>query len=112
MSIKYQSMSAIAGPARVTLVDEEPVEFRIIAADVIRFEQNHKTSFFEGTPGLSRIGWVAWAAMKRLGLTELKPEEFLSKIADIETEDESADEDDVEDEGVDLPGPTEADTYA
>lgn len=111
MSVSYKSMAGITGGFRVTLIgSEEPLEVRVIGADIARWEQNNKASFFAGdSVSFSRLCYIAWAALKRTQQTEMKFEEFIASLEDLERESEDDDEE-TEDEGdgVELPAPTEA----
>lgn len=119
MSKQFKSMAGLTGEYRIKLVDQEPIEVRIIGADMMRWEQSEKgRSFFEGdTIPLSRLAFAAWAALRRTNKTELVFAEFMKSVEDIETEktdDESDEDEDVEDvdDGVVLPDPTDGDTTA
>ena len=110
MAAEYTSLAIVAGDYRVTLVDAEPVLIRIIGADILRWEQVNGKSFFAGEVGLSRLAWIAWAAMTRKKLTELTVQDFMSSLEDLEKQDEEPEvSGEEEDEGVPLPPPTEAD---
>ena len=113
----FKSMAGFTGLHRVTLVDQEPIEVNVIGADIMRWEQNEKgKSFFDGTPSLSRLCFVTWAAMKRQQMTEVTFSEFMKAFVDLEAEeDEDEDtegDDDEEGGGVELPDPSEGDTTA
>lgn len=109
---KFVSLAGLTGNYRVTLVDQEddPILVRVIASDVLRWEQVNNKSFFEGEVSFSRMVWVAWAALRRQKLTDLDIDKFLVGIIDVEQE--RVDDDDDEDAQVNLPVPTEADTTA
>lgn len=114
MAKKFTSMAGMTGNYRITLVDAEPVEVRVIGADILRWEQtNSGKSFFEGEIGLSRLSYVGWAAMKRTNKTDMSLAEFMKSFVDLESEDDTPEpEADEEEEGggVDLPDPSEGDT--
>ena len=119
MAKKFTSMAGMTGNYRITLVDQEPVEVHVIGADILRWEQNNGVkSFFEGEVGLSRLSYVAWAAMRRTGVTGLTLADFMKSFVDLEAEDDKDDEDEDEedaqegDDGVELPDPSEGDTTA
>ena len=107
--VEYTSLAIVAGDYRVTLVDAEPVLIRIIGADILRWEQVNGKSFFAGEVGLSRLAWIAWAAMTRKKLTELSVADFMASLEDLEKQDEEPEQSGEveEDEGVPLPSPTE-----
>ena len=103
----------LTGGYQVVLVDaDEPLEVDVIGADLLRWEQVTKGSFFSGEVGLSRIVWIVWAAARRQRKTTDEVAEFMAKVVEIRTEDNrppAAEEDTEADEyGVPLPDPTEA----
>lgn len=115
---KFNSMAGVTGLYRAILTGQEPLEVRVIGADVMRYEQIQKKSFFEGD-GISftRIAFVVWAALHRTGQTDLNVQDFLKGLEDIERE--GADDEDEDDEfegdlgddgSMELPDPTEVDT--
>lgn len=104
---EFVSLAVVAGLYRVTLVEQEPVDVNVIGADIMRWEQVNGKSFFEGAAGLSRIAWVAWAAMRRQKLTDLEVADFIAQVADLERQAEAEDDEDDE-EAAELPTPTGA----
>lgn len=106
----FNSMAGVTGLYRVTLTGQEPVEVRIIGADVMRYEQSQNKSFFAGDVSFTRVAWVAWAAMKRKGFTDLSVADFLKEIEDVEREAQADDAEELlADDGTgDLGDPTEA----
>lgn len=108
----FQSLGLVTGLYRVTLVGADPVEIDVKVFDILRWEQVHNKSFYEGAIGMSRLAWAAWAAMTRAKLTELKPDQFLAQLEDLERFEEPEPEEESgeaeEDLGVPLPSPTRA----
>lgn len=109
MAAEFTSLAVIAGLYRVKLIDAEPVEVRVIGADILRWEQVNGKSFFAGEVGLSRIAWVLWAAMRRGKLTALEVADFMAAVEDLEKQDdEPPAEAEDDNEGAELPTPTRA----
>lgn len=119
---QFNSMAGVTGLYRAILAGQEPLEVRVIGADVMRYEQIQKKSFFAGEGvSFTRIAFVVWAALKRTEQTDLSVQDFLKGLEDIEREgadDEDEDEDDDgdaegalgDDGSMELPDPTEVDT--
>ncbi|MGN8690016.1 hypothetical protein ACTQ29_08900 [Bifidobacterium boum] len=98
------------------VVDGKPLTVQVIAADVLRWEQNNKAAFVgsDGSMPLSRMAWVAWAAASRLGLYDETVATWLTSIESLESlddRDEATQRGELDADPV-LPDPTEADTTA
>lgn len=108
--MKFASVAGLTGNYRIRFLDtEEPLIVRVIAADIMRWEQVNAKSFFEGTPSLTRMMWVAWAACRRQRLTDVDtPADWFKQIEDLEKEEIDDDEDSDTEEVAELPTPTEA----
>ena len=107
MAREFVSLAGITGDYRVTLQDRDPLDVAVIGADVMRWEQINQRSFFEGTPSLSRIAFVCWAALRRTKQLDIPVEQFLRDVVDVEQSTPA--DDDAEDEaGAVLADPIEA----
>ena len=109
---QFHSLTAVTGLYQAKLVgDAEALEVRVIGADVLRWEQVNQKSFFAGEVGLSRIAWIVWAALRRTKTLDVEVAEFMASLEDVLAESDEVDEDE-DDDGVELPTPTEADFTA
>lgn len=86
--------SGVAFRYTIELVGGEQIEVQTIAADVMRWEANHKGEAFlgqTGAPSVLRMMEVAYYAARRLHLTEVKPfDRWRDQVEDFEIHDDDS----------------------
>lgn len=97
------------------MVSGEAYRVRVIAADVMRWEQVNQAAFTAASMSefpLSRFAWIVWAALKRDRQIDIRVDEFMAQLAQLEQVPDADETADVPEDDVVLPDPTGADTTA